>query len=355
MTRAALAERAPRVVDDAVARLDGWRRPLTGPVTEAASYKEWMHFCVRLPGDPPGHLLVNFNVTERRLATCRLRTPRMIAMCDTDRWRGEVQTFGDEAVAATPGRVDVRMGSSHLRWRDDAFEVRIDAADLAARLRIRPLVLPTVTSSVSFGPGHAMHWVVIPRLEASGFVDVGGRRLTLERALTYHDHNWGHFRWGEDLSWEWGFVNPDDPACPWSIVFVRVSDGGRHRTLSQGVLVWKDDVNVRTFQNREIDVSLEGSRAVERPVTIPPIAGLLVPGASSGVPARLALRAGGSGDGLALDYEVATGARIVVPSDVDDFGCVILNETAGPARVRGSTRAGDFDFTGPAIAEFVRG
>ena len=200
-----------------------------------------------------------------------------------------------------------------------------------------------------------MHWVVIPRLEASGWVEVGGRRLELARALTYHDHNWGHFRWGEDLSWEWGFVNPTDPACPWSVVFVRVSDGGRHRTLSQGALVWNQDVNVRTFQNREIDVRLEGTGAGPRPFTIPPIAGLLAPGASSGVPARLALRADGLDDELAIDYEIASGARIVVPSDVDDFGYVLLNETSGPARVRGTTRAGDFDFTGPAIVEFVRG
>jgi len=196
---------------------------------------------------------------------------------------------------------------------------------------------------------------VVPRLEATGWVTVAGRRFLLSGELAYHDHNWGHFRWGEDLSWEWGFVNPADPHCPWSVVFVRVSDGQRHRTLSQGVLLWKDDVNVRTFQNREISVRLEGAHTEARPLTLPKIAGLLVPGASSGVPARLILEATGQGDSLALTFDVASKARIAVPSDLDDFRVVLLNETTGGAHVRGVTERGRFDFRGPAIVEFVRG
>ena len=133
MRGAALADRPSRLVDDAVSRLDGWRSPMTGVATESGSYKEWMHFCVRLPGDPPGHLLVNFNATERRLSNGQVRTPRVIVMCDAGGWRGEVQAFADADVTCAPGRVDARMGGNHLRWRDGAFEVQVTAAELSAR------------------------------------------------------------------------------------------------------------------------------------------------------------------------------------------------------------------------------
>lgn len=339
----------------AVNALDGWRQPLVGRASEAASYKEWMHFCVRLPGDPAGHLLVNFNVTERRLPAGPVRNARLITMVEHERWRGAVDDMGPADLSGAPGAVDVRMGRTFLRWREDAFQLSAETEAFSAQLSLRPLALPTVTSSVSFGPGHAMHWVVIPRLEASGWVSVGGRRLLLERAPAYHDHNWGHFRWGGDLSWEWGFVHPREPSSRWSVVFVRVSDGCRHRTLSQGVLLWRDDVNVRTFQNREIAVTLEGLHDSERAPTFPPVASLLAPGAASGVPARLTLAARGLGDHLDLTFRTSSKARLAVPSDVDDFGLVLLNETAGEARVRGRVRAGAFDFGGPAMVEFVRG
>jgi hypothetical protein len=344
-----------RQMDRAVARLDGWRRPLAEGASSAGSFKEWMHFCVRLPGESPGHLLINLNVTERRLVRTVQRTPRLIVLCDAGHWTGEMREFAPEDVHGSPGRVDVSMGPNVLRWKNGAYELDIVTPRIQAVLKIVPLVLPTVTSSVSFGPGHAMHWVVVPRLEADGYLIADGTRIELSRASTYHDHNWGHFRWGEDLSWEWGFVNPTAAECPWSVVFVRVSDGLRHTTLSQGTLLWKNDVNVRTFQNGEIAVRLEGTHDERRPFTLPPIASLLVPGSSSGVPRALKLKAEGNEEHLILDYDVASGCRIGVPSDVDDFRTVLLNETSGPARVRGVTRAGSFDFAGPAIVEFVRG
>jgi hypothetical protein len=346
-------DRGVETVNRAVTRLDAWRRPLTGPASEPGSFKEWMHFCIRLPDG--GHLLANLNVTERRLPGGVVRTPRLIALCHSGEWRGEVQGFTAGEVRGAAGVVDVRMGDNRLRWSKGAFRLQLASGDLTADLELRPMVLPTVTSSVSFGPGHSMHWVVIPRLDAHGTVVVAGRRIDVHGALAYHDHNWGHFRWGGDLSWEWGFVNPADPGCPWSAVFVRVSDGARHRTLSQGVLLWKYDVNVRTFQNREIAMRLDGVHVGARPLTLPHIAGLLVPGASSGVPARLHIDAAGTGEQLGLDFEVTSKARIVVPSDSDEFRAVLLNETTGPARVHGETHAGRFDFQGPAIVEFVRG
>jgi hypothetical protein len=215
--------------------------------------------------------------------------------------------------------------------------------------------LPSVTSSVSFGAGHFLHWVVLPRLEASGWVAAQGRRLTLERELAYHDHNWGRFRWGGDLAWEWGFVHAREPSSAWSVVVLRVSDGGRHRSLSQAVLVWRGARLVRTFQNAELGLSLSATHRGPRPLTLPKIASLLLPGTSSGVPGRFAVEAAGHGDRLALEFETTSKARVAIPSERDPFGLVVLNETSGPAHVRGVIEQEAFDFSGTALMEFVRG
>lgn len=342
-------------VSRAVQRLDAWRRPLDEPPSAIGSYKEWLHFCVRLPELEHGHLLVNLSFTERALGRVTVCTPRLIVLAHDGEWVGSVEAFGDESASAPAGTLDVRFGSTRVRWVDGAYQLSLHTEHVRGELRLRPATLPTVKSSVSLAPGHAMHWVAVPRLAATGWVQIKKRRFRLNEALAYHDHNWGHFRWGRDLSWEWGFVHPSDPNCPWTVIFVRVSDGQRHRTLSQGALVWKNDSHVRTFQNHELSLRCEGCLVGLRPLTLPGSLGLLVPGAASGVPESLTLTAQGLDDELTLSFEPSSFARIALPSDSDPLGVVLLNETTGRARLRGRTRAGEIELEGSAVVEMVRG
>jgi hypothetical protein len=280
----------------------------------------------------------------------------LVAKPGASGWVGALHTFADGDVFARSGDVRLRLGGNHVDWRDGCFEIALDTSEVRGRLRLRPITLPTAASRVSFGSEHAIHWVVMPRLEASGWLRMGsGPPLALERAPAYHDHNWGHFRWGGDLAWEWGFAHPEDPRCAESAVFVRVSDGGRHRTLSQAALIWRGDALVRTFQDRELSMTLTGIHRGPRPLTLPRAASLLVPGAGSGVPARVEMQARGAGDSLRIAFETGTKARVAIPSEVDPFGLVVLNETSGTARVEGTTAGVGFAFDGPAMMEFVRG
>jgi hypothetical protein len=343
-------------LERAVPRVDAWRQSPTGNPSATGSYKEWMHFCLSLPGERPGHLLVNLNVTESATPTARARTARLITLGYLDDgWCGQLETFAARQVAGRPGGLDLTLGANELRWREGAFHLSLATPDITADVRLEPMVLPTIASRVSFGREHAIHWVTLPRLEASGWVQLRGRRVPLERAPAYHDHNWGDFRWGGDLAWEWGFVNPMDPRSPFNVVFVRVSDRGRHRTLSQSVLLWRHDTLVRTFEDREVRTTLEGVHGGPRPFTLPKIASLLTPGTSSGVPARVVVEARGREEHLRIVFETTSKARVGIPSDVDPFGLVVLNETCGEARVSGETRAGAFAFAAPSIMEFVRG
>jgi len=342
-------------VDHAVRRLDAWRRSPLAEVSEQGSYKEWFHFCVRLPGNPPGHLLVNFNVTERNLPSGNVRAARVITLAHLGEWCGHVDTIPDAEVRGTAGGLDLRFGKSSVRLESGVFALKVRSKQIEADLRLRPMMLPTGTTSVCLGEGHAMHWVAVARLSAEGTVSIGNTRLRCEGAPSYHDHNWGQFRWGSDLAWEWGFVHPNDVRNPWSVVFVRVSDGSRHRTLNQFALVWKADVYSRAFLNQELSIAGKGSYTGPRPLTLPGVMRLLVAGDASGVPGILAVRARGLGDELAIDYHTSSGARVAMPSDVHAFRNVLLNETEGAARVRGSVGGEEFEFDGNGIVELVRG
>jgi hypothetical protein len=345
----------PHRAERMLRRLDAWRRaPQEGPSAQG-SYKEWLHFCVRLPGQPSGHLLVNFNVTEQRFRTGTQRIARVITLAHAGTWCGGVERIASEQVRGEAGEIDVTFGESSLRLRDGAFDLSLRSGAVSAELRLRPQTLPTGTTTVSFDDRHAMHWVAVARLTADGQVSIGDRHMRVVNAPAYHDHNWGQFRWGADLAWEWGFVHADDPDCPWTIVFARVSDRLRHRALNQFALIWRDGAYLRAFQNQELAMRFDGAHAGARPFTVPGVMALLAPGAASGVPAHLSVRAAHSDDELAIDYQTQTLARVAMPSDVQPFRTVLLNETAGTARVRGRIGGTAFEFDGSAIVELVRG
>lgn len=342
-------------MDRVVPDLDAWRQAPSGPASSDATYKEWVHFCVRLPGKKPGNLLLNVNATESMTNGVAVRSPRLVVLAELDEWFGSLESFDSASVRGTAGGLDVCLANNRIAWRDGAYRISIETPAVRAELTLRPLQLPSVATSVCFGPGHAMHWVVLPRLEASGTVLVGRRRLRLDRELAYHDHNWGHFRFGADLAWEWGFVHPKDANCPFSLVVLRVSDGGRHRALASAALLWRAGRLLRTFQNRELGFTLEGTHRSERPLTLPGITSLLVPGTSSGVPSRFALTAAGSGDELSMHFATESKARVALPNELDPFRLVVLNETSGAATVRGKVQDEAFEFEGRSIMEFVRG
>jgi hypothetical protein len=339
----------------AIRQTDAWRRPLTGKVSDRGIYREWMHFSVALPGQGPDQLLVNINLAETGVAGSVVRLPRLIALAHRDQWVGSVETFSEQDVRGRPGELGIQLGGNSLEWRRDAFELSLCTPDIQAQLRIVPLSPPTPASYLSLGSEYGLNWVALPRLEASGWVNIRGQHLRLDRALAYHDHNWGDFRWGADLAWDWGVVNSPPGRAAWSLVIVRISDGKRSRTLNQVALLWHEGKLVRTFQDRELRLTLGGERSKTRPFTVPPIASLLLPGTACGAPAQVSLDASGHGECLRLRFETTNNARVALPSDVDPFGLVVLNESCGYARVSGTTHAGACDFEGPAVMEFVRG
>jgi hypothetical protein len=341
--------RFARSLDEVGAGGNAWRTPLTGPASNTGARKEWMHFCVALPSG--GQVLVNLNVTE----SGGRRVPRLIVLGWDRSWCGSVRSFADDEVSGGSGRLDVRLGPNRLRWHEGAFQLSLATPELTGELELVPSLLPTVPTTVSLGAGRSLHWIVLPRLLANGWVRLGSERHLVARAPAYHDHNWGNFRWGGDLGWEWGFLLPESGDTRMSVVVVRVSDGLGHKSASQTALVWRESRLVRVFQNHELEFESHGTRPPARPFTVPRVASLLAPAASSGVPARFATRARGAGDSLDFDFSVHDAARVALPSETDPFKLLLLNETTGRARASGSIGGERFELEGDAMMEFVRG
>src|SRR5262249_50323611 len=171
---------------------------------------------------PDIDLLVNFSVSDDTSAAVPTRTTlaRFTVLACDGGWAGDVGTFEADEADAREGDVDIRFGPNTCSFRDAVYRARIARRDrpLRADLVITPAAHPLRAPSIPQLDGPPLHWVTIPRLHASGTIVVDGREYRLVRSPTYHDHNWGHFNWGNDLAWRWGFALPRDLACPWSLV-----------------------------------------------------------------------------------------------------------------------------------------
>ena len=268
-------------------------------------------------------------------------------------WDGDVEQFAADSVDARAGGTDAQFGTNSLRFEDGRYrlELGLDRRPITASLSLTPLTHPAVASSVRLSGGGPMRWLVVPRLQATGEVTIDGRRYALDGCLAYHDRNWGHFAWGADFSWEWATVLPDDPAVPWTLVYMRIGDRRRSRTLSQGLIVWRGDNAGRTFVSRDLAVSLSGLLAVERPLRVPRIMHLVSPGLGADVPRQLAIEAATGADQLSCTLDFSGLSQIGIPTDVGR-GISLLSETGGRARVTGRIGGRNVDFEGRALAEF---
>lgn len=313
-------------------------------------HKEWLHFCAF---GPDVDVLLNFSSVDDVHHAGHLEHHRVTALVRTDHWRGDVKQ-AEGPVRVRRGQVGARFGSDVAAWDGEAYHLHatIPKCDLVVDLRLVPMTLPSIVHNVSVGDGPPIHWLVMPRLLATGTVVVDGRRHVLHDVPAYHDHNWGNFRWGRNFAWEWGYILPDDAEVPWSLVFVRLSDRAHARTRMQGLFAWHGSREDRVFRGRQLDIRGEGVFRTDHLTKVPAVMGLLSPGTDTGVPGRMRLLARDGEDHVDVAFQPEEAAQVIIPND-DDDGVTIIHEVAGEVTVEGRIRGRSMSWRSRSIFEFL--
>lgn len=340
-----------RAIERLIPRLDYFRRP-PSRIGGELGFKEWMHFCVYGEGVD---LLINFSeVDDLRPGAAGKSRARMTVLARRRHWRGGVEEIDAEHVEIVGGRVEASFGDNALAFEEGRYRLRVRLHDLpiAADLTLEPVTTPAPIHNVSVGDGPPIHWLVIPRLRAHGTVTLDGERIALDDAPAYHDHNWGHFGWGRDFAWEWGFGLPASATAPWSFVFARLSDRGRNRTRMQTLFLWRGAHVHSAFRDAQITVHHEGLFRAERVLKIPPIMGLIRPGTATDVPASMTLRARSGADEVEARFTPIDVAQVIIPNDAD-LGVTIIHEVAGRLAVDAEVGGERVEIRCPTIFEFL--
>lgn len=320
----------------------------------ARGHKEWFHFCVQQPGLDA---LVNFNVsdevdTSRSPAGERAHVVALVH--DGNRWLGGVDRHWESDFDIAGGEVHARMGRNRMSLSGGAFRVTANLRQqpLEIDLALEPEAFPLLSNNIRLSADQGLNWVVVPRLRASGVVRASGVEHRVRDALSYHDHNWGRFAWGADFAWEWGYGAPADAACPWSLIFVRLSNRTMTSTRTQALTLWRGRDMVRSFRGRELRASTGGVFSSTPIYKVPSVMALLAPGSATEVPARLTLTADADGDTLTVELIARSVAQIIVPND-RTAGVTTINEVAASLHVFGRVFDEAIDYEGRGMFEVL--
>jgi hypothetical protein len=336
-------------------RSDFMRAPLLG-TARPEGYKEWHHFVIH---GARVRLLINISLTAEACGSRPHRlVPRVVVVAHDHRWTGVIQRFDDTEPAVSADLGTLAVARNRITVTPGGYDLVIDLPehDIAGEVRVVPPGRPSlvVVNNQPVGTGR-LNWLFVPRLQADGWFRVGGTRHRFSADVAYHDHNWGHFRWGDDFGWTWGSVLPSAPDDPWSFVFTCMTDRRRLRTLARAFYVWHRDEPAAIFRDAAVTVRTSG--VLNRPpdATLPPPMRLVLGGRAAPVPACVEITAHRAGETLHAVFTPDSFIRLAQPSEVHLDRSVVLSETSGAARVSGSIGGETVDFTGSGVFELLHG
>lgn len=331
---------------------NGYFRRSSSAYSPEANHKEWLHFAVHAPGLD---LLANFSVVDDVRGKLRGdEIARITCLVRERNWDGDIDQYSVSEIELRRGHIDVRFGDSSVTLDQDALHlrVRMQRRPIEIDLRLVPRAMPTPAFNLFVKDCPPINWLVVPRLTASGTVKVDGRTHHLRDAAAYHDHNWGHFRWGKDFAWEWGYGSPESTDNPWTMVFVRLNDRGHVSDLMQALFLWKGPLQERLFRATELEVWHDGMLHQRSLFKLPRVMGVVSPGTACDVPQRLNLRARGQGDRVEFEFKCQEAAQVIIPND-ENLGVTIINEVSGQLSLDGVVRGERISMECPSIFEFL--
>lgn len=329
-------------------------RGATAPAFGPRKHKEWQHFVAMAAGLD---VLINFSLCDVVVGErVTHEQPRLVFLVRESHWMGDVENFPLRGSRIDHGAIHFELGANRLEFRDGVFwiEATLQEVPISVSLRLEPQTKPVFVPSTPMREGPPLHWLVVPRLRAHGTLTIAGRTHDLDGAPAYHDHNWGHFLWGHDLSWEWGFVLPEDTEVPWCLTFVRLTDRARTTAFDHKLVVWRGATLARSFREGELETNIGNS--FFRPPSVfkvPPAMALLAPEHAADVPSYLENHARAGHDWLTCRCEPYDVVQVLIPSETD-LGVTIFNEVSATAQVEGEIGGERVSFRGRTIMELIR-
>jgi hypothetical protein len=227
---------------------------------------------------------------------------------------------------------------------------RHPTSGLAVHVEAVPLTRAIHTvAPMPFGSGW-IAWRAVPLLRSKGYVETAGRRTSLDDALAYHDHNWGRWRWGEDIGWEWAAWPSEDGA----LVMSRATDRAHGKAAANVTIAlpgrqgWQN----RSYGGHSVEVRLANWRRGCHRRLPGGMAALHAERSSPRLPGSVELRVDDGFDRMTARLDVEDAMQVIV-ADPQFAGYSYIHEMFGPFRASGMCGGQRFALHGQGVFEYV--
>ena len=243
----------------------------------------------------------------------------------------------------------------YLEFNRDRFIVALEdnRAHLAIHFQAQAQATPLlITEDSPFGSGF-IGWGLVPGLQVLGELSVCRQKFAIAPSwFCYHDRNFGRFRWGEDIGWEW-------------FVAVLVGEDGRKFTLvldkrtnknhsSSGlpyIFIYEETQLRKIFLGPTLQIDWDWT-AAQRPLRLPGVMASLFVDKAIKVPQALQIQARDEQDSLMLNVKFEAMTELVVP-DNQARQYSFIEEVTGQAEVELSLGGKVIHAKGLIYAEYV--
>lgn len=317
------------VDEQLLARVEALRIPLDDPASPI-DWKDWYHFLL-LDRQGKVRILVNMTLVGRpeqgEIQVSFLVNLASEYLVPEYRVDAPMATFGtalsfpwrSEMVRRNPLRLQANGVLLSIDGKHSTLEVQDQRMQLSIRCQAEAEAMPLlVTEDSPFGSGF-IGWGLVPGLQVMGELSVGGRNFSIDREwFAYHDRNFGRFRWGEDIGWEWfvAFAICDDGRQMTLVLDQRTNKDHSLKGLPYIFVYLGQDLH-KVFLGSSLAIHWEWSRSPVTPVRLPGIMASLFADRTLKVPKTLQVEAADEQDRLLLNVDFETAIELVVPDNQD--------------------------------------
>ncbi|MEV0290711.1 hypothetical protein AB0H36_41835 [Kribbella sp. NPDC050820] len=317
----------------------------------AASYKDWLHLNVF--DAATGIAIVLNGAVQGAADDPRAVVSTTALVHHAGRWStyhetvSRSQTTITERTLAVGDQLVVQLDpvsggmTTTFRHPTSGLAVHIEAVP---RTRVIQTVAP-----MPFGSGW-IAWRATPLLRSKGYMEAPGRRISLDDALAYHDHNWGRWHWGEDIGWEWAAW----PSEHGALVMSRATDRAHGQGAANVTIAlparhgWLN----RSYGGSSVEVRLASWRRGCSRRLPGAMAALHAERSSPRLPGTIELRVDDGFDRMTARLQVEDAIQLIV-ADPQLPGYSYIHEMFGPFRASGMRGGERFAFHGRGVFEYV--
>jgi hypothetical protein len=337
--------------------LDDVHIPLDDPQAPR-DWKEWYHFIlfdlatgtrvlanVSLSGIP-GHGQIIVTVFATLPDQTGGPQEHTYGFCSDSEWVPGMVERAPPRLEGSDFRVLLEGLRSTFVARSPVQQVSIDMRGIATAM---PLFIPELSP---YGSGF-LGWGLMPVVEAEGVLQVGSHSIEIGADwFCYHDHNYGRFRWGEDIGWIWFVASLRAGDQDMTVVLHRGNNRDQTRRGLPHLFVHQKNVLTKMFVGGAVRLEWRWDEQARQPPRMPPAMASLFADRSLMLPTALHVHARDEVDELEIELAVSSSTELVLADDMKRQ-YTFIEELTGASELR--ARIGAVSFFGPGYfyAEFV--